>query len=234
MRRLVDKCRTALSPQLAKRMAVAIPLVVVAGWGLLRVLPESYSGIGWFLAGFGTYSLARWLWSTKSDRQTNVQRLKAHRQHLVEAFHAHRWFAIEAGLYLLMCAYFLITRTVPAELVVRQLIRVVEILGFFVVFYQPLLVIAKFALYGEGSVASAALRVLRLTALCSAALWLIGHTGDDLYRWMRAHQTETATVITAVVIVRLIGWFSGVAPFGERRARLTVDASDNKPTVGDA
>lgn len=201
--------RKALAHPFAKRLAVASLIVVVAS-ALRTWLGEPLVLNGLFV-GVGSYVFADWLCSTKSERKARLQQISAF-------FREHSWSTTKWGVCILMCAYFLVSRSEPSEPAVKQVLSLVQIFGLVVVFVVPIITgTISMAISGSWtSVSDLVSRFLGGLVFYSIALWLIGRGGDDLYRWMLAHPNEAAIDAAALVIVWMIV-SCGRSSFGSER-----------------
>ena len=149
------------------------------------------------------------------------------------AFHgtATKW-----GMYILMCAYFFVSRSEPAELAVKQILSLVQTFGLFAVFIVPAI---TSTISTAGAVRGLASRFLSGLAFYSMALWLIGHSGDALYGWVFEHPNDAAIGAAALVIVWMIVRFSGGSSFGSESIARSSGAAARavgaiaKPTARD-
>lgn len=198
-----NKLRTVLTHPVVKRLAVAAPISV--GVGLLRAWLGEHSALIGLLVGVGSYIFADWLFSTKAERQARIQQ--------VTAFFREHWMtATKWG----MCAYFLASLSEPSEPAVKQVLSLVQTFGLVAVFVVPAITSTiSTAIWGSwSSVAGLASRFLSGLAFYSMALWLVGHGGDDLYKWILAHPNDAAIGAAALAIVWMIVHFSGGSSFG--------------------
>lgn len=203
----LNKLRKVLTHPVVKRLVVAAPISV--GVGLLRAWLGEHSMLIGLLVGVGSYIFADWLFSTKDERKARTQQIAAF-------FREHWMAATKWGMYILMCAYFLASRTEPSEPAVKQVLSLVQTFGLVAVFVVPAITSTiSTAIWGSlSSVASLASRFLSGLAFYSMTLWLVGQSGDDLYKWVLAHPDAAAIGAAALAIVWMIVRFSGGSSFG--------------------
>ncbi len=227
-----NKLRKVLVHPVAKRLAVAAPISV--GVGLLRTWLGEHSTLIGLLVGVGSYIFADWLFSTKAEREARIQQITAF-------FREHWMVATKLGMYVLMCAYFLASRSEPLEPAVKQVLSLVQTFGLVAVFVVPTITSTiSTAIWGScSSVAGFASRFLSGLAFYSMALWLVGHSGDDLYKWMLTHPNDAAIGAAALAIVWMIIHFSGGLSLGSESiarssgAATTAAGVITKPTARD-
>lgn len=222
-----------LSHPLTKRLAVATPIAL--GGGLLRAWFGEHSPLVGLLVGIGSFLFADWLFSTKSEREK--------RRQLATAFFREHWMvATKWCMYVLVCVYLLESRSEPAEPVVQQVFSLVQMFGLFAVLIAPAITSTNItAVWGSGaSVACLATRFLNGLTVYSMALWLIGQSGDALYKWAIAHPTDASIGAAAFTIVWMIVRFSGGSSLGSEiiarsagTGRVMTASGSVKPTVRD-
>lgn len=202
-----NKLRKVLVHPVAKRLAVAAPISVAVG--MLRALLGEYSVLIGLLVGIGSYIFADWLFSTTAEREARIQQIKA--------FSREHWMtATKWGMYILLCSYFLATRSEPSEPAVKQVLSLVQTFGLVAVFVVPAITSTiSTTIWGFwSSVAGLASRFLSGLVFYLMALWLVGHSGDDLYKWVLAYPNDAAIGAAALAIVWLIVRFSCGSSFG--------------------
>jgi hypothetical protein len=215
----IPSLRQILTHQLAKRLAVAMPISV--GIGLLLTWLGEHSVLISLVTGIGAYIFADWLFSTPEERQDT------HRQ--VTTFFREHWaMAAKWGIYIAMCAYFFGSRGEPADPAVKQVLILVQTFGFFAVFIVP--IFASTIIYTAGggmrpSVAVLASRLLKGLVFYSMALWLIGAGGDALYKLILANPGGAAIGAVAFVIVWMIVRFSAGLPVGSESVVRSLGAA---------
>jgi len=203
----VGNIKEVLAHPVSKRLAVAASISV--GIVLLRAWFGEHSVLIGLLVGVGSYIFADWLFSAKSERKARIQKITAF-------FREHSMTATVWGMYILMCAYFLASRSEPSEPAVKQVLSLVQTFGLVAVFVVPAITsTVSTAIWDSGCrVAGLASRFLSGLAFYSMALWLVGHSGDDLYEWVLAHPNDAALGAAALAIVWMIVHFSGGSSFG--------------------
>lgn len=203
----VGNVKEVLAHPVSKRLAVAAPISV--GVGLLRAWLGEHSMLIGLLVGVGSYIFADWLFSTKPERQARIQQ--------TAAFYREHWMTVTKwAMYILMCAYFFASRSEPAEPAVKQVLSLVQTFGLFAVFIVPAITSTiSTAIWGSwSSAAGLASRFLSGLAFYSMALWLIGNSGDALYRWMLANPNDAAIGAVAFAIVWMVVRFSSGPSYG--------------------
>lgn len=215
-----SKLRAVLTHPVVKRLAVAAPISV--GVGLLRTWLGEHSLLIGLLVGVGSYYFADWLFSEKSERDARIQG--------VTVLLRENWLtATKWGMCVLMCTYFLATRSEPSEPAVKQVLSLVQTFGLLTVFAVPAIISTiRSAIWGTLSpIVGLAPRFLKGLAFYSLALWVVGHSGDDLYKWVLAHPNDTAIGAVALAIVWMILRFSG----GSSLRSESIARSSGKPTL---
>jgi hypothetical protein len=194
---------------------------------LLRAWFGEHSVLIDLLVGVGSYMFADWLFSTKDERKARIQQI-------TEFFREHWMTATKWGMYILMCAYFLASRSEPSEPAVKQVLSLVQTFGLVAMFVVSAITSSTIstAIWGSwSSVAGLASRFLSGLAFYSIALWLVGHSGDDLYEWMLAHPNDAAIGAAALAIVWMIVHFSGGSSFGSESIARSSGAAAMAPGV---
>lgn len=218
----VDTLRRVLAHPINKRFAVAIPLTVVIG--LLRSWFGDHSILIGLFVGGGSYLFADWLLSTKSEREKRIQPTAAF-------FRDHKVMVAKCVGYLLICAYLLGTLTEPTEPAVKQIFLLVQAFGLLAVFFATMFA-AVISCWSGSCVYGLTSFFLRGLALNLFALWLLGQSGDGLYRWLLAHPHDAAIGAVSLIIVWMIIRFSrGLTSWPEGTATRTLTERDIRYTA---
>lgn len=182
-----------------KRLAVAVPLTLCILLLRLWAGYEPFALIG-LLTIIGAYAAADFLVCTPQEYRGRLRFIREGAATLVGE---------HAGtiVIVILCAAVSIATLgnsgAPKEAVVTEVMLDVKFFGLVTILFYTggralLLLLSR----------TAPSTVIEQTALFAAAyhvaLWLIGHTGDRVYRWMRANPGAAASVLIAAAIVWMI------------------------------
>lgn len=148
---------------------------------------------------------------------------------ITAAFRENRMAIIKWALYLLMCGYFMVSCSHPAEPAVQRVFFLVEAFGAIAVVIVPAVLAVIATINATFSVAEIASRFMRGVTVSALALWLIGHTGDSAFRWISANSKEAAIgAVSFAIVLTIIRWSGG---FWRNRQRIVVRSLEVAPVA---
>lgn len=194
-----SKLKGIIQQSAIKRMAFAMLISVSIGvlfaWLVQSFAPGiSPAFVNFFLytLGFAAFIYVDWLLSTESERKTQ------------SLFLRDNWMTLAIwSAYILLCATFMFSLSVPLLPAVKQVFLFVQMFGLVAIFALP--VIAAYRALSFHGMLSVFLRGLMVY---SVALWLIGYGGDSFYKWVSAHPHSAWIGAASVAIVWMIIHFS--------------------------
>ncbi len=192
MPRLIETLRKLPAHPRGKATVAATLLAI--GAGLLYERMGGDSPLIMFLVCLGVYAMADWRLVSRGARQVRIGRIATF-------CIVHRAPLIQCGLYVLLCAFFLGTLSIPSEDTVKAVFSLVHTFGIVAVLLGPFVVS-----FWKGTLTLVGMlsRFLAGLSAYTIALWSIGAFGDSLYAVIQHEPRDAAVAGAALGIVWLI------------------------------